>query len=200
MAETSINTAWIPFFVAVLLGRAESDQFAWVLEKVYVVQGEVLQLSSEDQADEAEQITLWEYLRRAAEKSSCQEGHATEQRSPFWGIRLAGPLPGTGLLRCGPAHASSAYRRQHLRQIAPVPDSVAGRCDAPTSCSTGGPHDSATPGYGARSSPLSGFTLAERPALVCSSSGQARHAHSSFASALFCSDSGRALLVLSSSC
>ncbi|MEQ2293319.1 hypothetical protein AMECASPLE_032114 [Ameca splendens] len=91
-----------------------------------------------DQADDVEQITLWEYLRRAAEKSSCQEGLAAEQRSPFWGTRLAAPLPGSGLLRYASASASSVCRRQHWRRRAPVPDSVAGRSDAPAPSSTGG--------------------------------------------------------------
>ncbi|MEQ2195429.1 hypothetical protein XENOCAPTIV_012748 [Xenoophorus captivus] len=38
-------------------------------------------------------ITLWEYLRRAAEKSSGQAREKEEQRSPLWGTRLTIPLP-----------------------------------------------------------------------------------------------------------
>ncbi|MED6260790.1 hypothetical protein ATANTOWER_028856, partial [Ataeniobius toweri] len=115
-----------------------------------------------DQADGKKQITLWEYFRRAAEKSACQEGQASEQLSPFWGTRLAVPLPGTGPLHCGSAPASSASCRQRQRRRAP--DSMAGRGDASAPCSTGGPHDDVTPGSGARSPPLSGFAPEERTA------------------------------------
>ncbi|KAK5623167.1 hypothetical protein CRENBAI_018432 [Crenichthys baileyi] len=94
-----------------------------------------------DQADGAQLISLWEYFRRAAERTSRQEEQAAEQLSPFWGTSLAVPLPGTGPLRYGPVRASSAYHRQLRRRRAPVPDSVAGRGDAPAPCSTGGPHD-----------------------------------------------------------
>ncbi|MEQ2314311.1 hypothetical protein AMECASPLE_010771 [Ameca splendens] len=117
-----------------------------------------------DQADGEEQITLWEYFRRAAERSACQEGQASEQQSPFWGTRLAVPLPGTGPLRCGSAPASSACHRQRRRRRTPIPDSVAGRGDTSAPCSTGGPHDAATPGSGSRSPPLSGFAAEERTA------------------------------------
>ncbi|MEQ2284201.1 hypothetical protein AMECASPLE_019089 [Ameca splendens] len=41
-------------------------------------------------------IMLSEYLRRVAEKSACRDEEVEEQRSPFWGSRLAIPLPGTG--------------------------------------------------------------------------------------------------------
>ncbi|MEQ2207869.1 hypothetical protein XENOCAPTIV_020095, partial [Xenoophorus captivus] len=117
-----------------------------------------------DQADGEEQITLWEYFRRAAERSACQERQASEQLSPFWGTRLAVTLPGTGPLRCGSALASSASRRRRRRRRTPVPDSLAGRGDASAPCSTGGPHDAATPGSGARSPLLSGFAPEERTA------------------------------------
>ncbi|KAK5601361.1 hypothetical protein CRENBAI_000801, partial [Crenichthys baileyi] len=49
-----------------------------------------------DQAAAEEMITLSEYLRRAAEKSSGQAREKEEQRSPFWGLRLAIAPPGTG--------------------------------------------------------------------------------------------------------
>ncbi|KAK5613044.1 hypothetical protein CRENBAI_002709 [Crenichthys baileyi] len=117
-----------------------------------------------DQADGAQLISLWEYLWRAAERTSRQEEQAAEQLSPFWGTSLAMPLPGTGSLRCESAPASSASRRQRRRRRAPVLDSVAGRGDALAPCSTGGPHDTATPGSGARSPPLSGFAPEERTA------------------------------------
>ncbi|MEQ2208181.1 hypothetical protein XENOCAPTIV_029065, partial [Xenoophorus captivus] len=53
---------------------------------------------------------------------------------------------------------------QRRRRRTPVPDSVAGRGDASAPCSTGGPHDAATPGSGSRSPPLSGFAPEERTA------------------------------------
>ncbi|MEQ2217824.1 hypothetical protein XENOCAPTIV_023516, partial [Xenoophorus captivus] len=117
-----------------------------------------------DQADGEKQITLWEYLRRAAERSSCQPGRASEQLLPFWGTRLAVPLPGTGPLCCRSAPASSTSRSQRWRHRAPVPDSVVGRGNAPAPCSTGGPHDTVTPGSGARSPPLAVFTPEEHTA------------------------------------
>ncbi|MEQ2286087.1 hypothetical protein AMECASPLE_038539, partial [Ameca splendens] len=46
---------------------------------------------------------MWEYLRREAEKSSRQAAEERKQRSPFWGTRLARPLPGTGPLRHRPS-------------------------------------------------------------------------------------------------
>ncbi|MEQ2163554.1 hypothetical protein GOODEAATRI_031389, partial [Goodea atripinnis] len=66
-----------------------------------------------DQADN-EVITLWEYLRREAEKSSRQAAERSKQRSPFWGSRLAIPLPGTGPLR----HRPSPHPRS--KSLAPV--------------------------------------------------------------------------------
>ncbi|MEQ2243717.1 hypothetical protein ILYODFUR_009694 [Ilyodon furcidens] len=53
-----------------------------------------------DQKDQAERITLWEYLRRAAEKSLRQAAEEERQQSPFRDCKLAIPLPGTGPLRC----------------------------------------------------------------------------------------------------
>ncbi|MEQ2189526.1 hypothetical protein GOODEAATRI_026138, partial [Goodea atripinnis] len=53
--------------------------------------------SQMDQADNGV-ITLWEYLRREAEKSSRQAAEERKQRSPFWDSRLAMPLPSTGPL------------------------------------------------------------------------------------------------------
>ncbi|MEQ2269803.1 hypothetical protein XENORESO_010121, partial [Xenotaenia resolanae] len=75
-----------------------------------------------DQKDQAERITLWEYLRRAAEKSSRQAAEEERQQSPFRDCKLAIPLPGTGPLRCQsspppqskPAPVSSlSHHRRH---------------------------------------------------------------------------------------
>ncbi|KAK5603384.1 hypothetical protein CRENBAI_008743 [Crenichthys baileyi] len=107
-------------------------------------------------------LPMYEYLRQAAEKSSCQEGLAAEQQSAASGTILAVPLPGSGPLRYALAPVSSACRRQRRRRRAPVPDSVAVQSDAPAPSSTGGPHDAATPGSGARLPPLSGLALEER--------------------------------------
>ncbi|KAK5600489.1 hypothetical protein CRENBAI_017482 [Crenichthys baileyi] len=60
-----------------------------------------------DQAADEEMITLSDYLRRAAEKSVCQAEEAEEQRSPFWGSRLAILLTGTG-----PQHHTSSLSSQ----------------------------------------------------------------------------------------
>ncbi|MED6287292.1 hypothetical protein CHARACLAT_014875 [Characodon lateralis] len=54
------------------------------------------------QAEGEELITLWEYIRLAAESCTRQaevaeeQRVAREQRLPFWGSRLAIPLPGGG--------------------------------------------------------------------------------------------------------
>ncbi|KAK5600788.1 hypothetical protein CRENBAI_010068 [Crenichthys baileyi] len=61
-----------------------------------------------DQADGEKQITLWEYLRRAAERSSDQPGQASEQESPFSGTGLVVPLPGTG--RCPRQRAAATVK------------------------------------------------------------------------------------------
>ncbi|MEQ2178945.1 hypothetical protein GOODEAATRI_019380, partial [Goodea atripinnis] len=61
-----------------------------------------------DQADN-EMITLFEYFRRAAEKSARQAQEEREQRFSFWGTRLARPLPGTGPLRY---HTSPPFHRR----------------------------------------------------------------------------------------
>ncbi|KAK5605279.1 hypothetical protein CRENBAI_014250 [Crenichthys baileyi] len=61
--------------------------------------------------------TLTENLRRAAERSARQAREAVERRSPFWGSRLAIPLPVTGPRRYTPSLSS-----QHIstvRQTAP---------------------------------------------------------------------------------
>ncbi|MEQ2201748.1 hypothetical protein XENOCAPTIV_017418 [Xenoophorus captivus] len=59
------------------------------------------------QTPSAEMITLWEYLRRAVEKSSAQARKKEGQRSPFWGSRLAIPPYGTGPRRHMPANTSN---------------------------------------------------------------------------------------------
>ncbi|KAK5605171.1 hypothetical protein CRENBAI_023316 [Crenichthys baileyi] len=59
-----------------------------------------------DQAKDSEMITLWKYLRRAAEESSCHAEEARGRRSPFWGTKLAILSPGTSL-RHHPASLSS---------------------------------------------------------------------------------------------
>ncbi|MED6240923.1 hypothetical protein ATANTOWER_032011, partial [Ataeniobius toweri] len=69
--------------------------------------------SQQDQTDNG-MITLWEYLRRAAEKSSRQAAEERKQRSLFWGSRLAIPLPGTGPL----CHRPSP--RPHSKPLAPA--------------------------------------------------------------------------------
>ncbi|KAK5617008.1 hypothetical protein CRENBAI_005485 [Crenichthys baileyi] len=62
-----------------------------------------------DQAAGEEMVTLWEYLRRAAEKSSGQAREKEEQRSPFWGSRMAIPPPGTGPRRHVPFAAEKGF-------------------------------------------------------------------------------------------
>ncbi|KAK5616398.1 hypothetical protein CRENBAI_012204 [Crenichthys baileyi] len=52
-----------------------------------------------DHKDQAEEITLWEYLRRATERNSCQAAEEERQQSPFWDSKVAIPLPGTGPFR-----------------------------------------------------------------------------------------------------
>ncbi|MEQ2297630.1 hypothetical protein AMECASPLE_036545 [Ameca splendens] len=59
-----------------------------------------------DQAAGKERITLWENLRRGAEKSACQARKEEEQQSPYWGLRLAIPLPVTGPRRYTPSPSS----------------------------------------------------------------------------------------------
>ncbi|MED6255357.1 hypothetical protein ATANTOWER_008491 [Ataeniobius toweri] len=56
-----------------------------------------------DQAAGEEMITQWEYLRRAAEKSSGQAREKEEQQSPFWGLRLAILQPDTSVPASVPA-------------------------------------------------------------------------------------------------
>ncbi|KAK5598650.1 hypothetical protein CRENBAI_006619 [Crenichthys baileyi] len=49
-------------------------------------------------------VTLFEFFQHAAEKCSHQAAEKKkQQRSPFWGSRLAVPLPGTGPLRYRPS-------------------------------------------------------------------------------------------------
>ncbi|MED6247041.1 hypothetical protein ATANTOWER_028569, partial [Ataeniobius toweri] len=62
----------------------------------------------QDQADN-EMITLFEYFQCAAEKSARQAQEEREQRSSFWGTKLARPLPGTGPLRY---HTSPPFHRR----------------------------------------------------------------------------------------
>ncbi|KAK5599043.1 hypothetical protein CRENBAI_026657 [Crenichthys baileyi] len=68
-----------------------------------------VQTSQKDQAAGEEFITLFEYFRRAAEKSARQATEREELRSPFWGTKLARPLPGTGTLRY--QSSPSSHRR-----------------------------------------------------------------------------------------
>ncbi|KAK5599472.1 hypothetical protein CRENBAI_020783 [Crenichthys baileyi] len=62
-----------------------------------------VQTSLKDQATGEEYITLLEYFRRAAEKSARQVTGRKEQRSPYWGTKLARPLPCTGPLHYWPS-------------------------------------------------------------------------------------------------
>ncbi|KAK5621509.1 hypothetical protein CRENBAI_002838 [Crenichthys baileyi] len=62
-----------------------------------------------DQAADEEMITLWEYLRRAVEKSFGQAREKEEQRSPFWGSRLAMPPAGTGPRHHTPCAAEKGF-------------------------------------------------------------------------------------------
>ncbi|MED6257641.1 hypothetical protein ATANTOWER_028678 [Ataeniobius toweri] len=64
-----------------------------------------------DLATVKEMITLWEYLRRVAEKSSGQAREKEEQQSPFWGSRLAIPPLGTGRRRHTPCAAERSVRQ-----------------------------------------------------------------------------------------
>ncbi|MEQ2278327.1 hypothetical protein XENORESO_016290 [Xenotaenia resolanae] len=66
------------------------------------IQNHIVTVGTSQQKDQAdnEMITLFEYFRRAAEKSA--------RLSSFWGTKLARPLPGTGPLRY---HTSPPFHR-----------------------------------------------------------------------------------------
>ncbi|MEQ2234243.1 hypothetical protein ILYODFUR_029936 [Ilyodon furcidens] len=78
-----------------------------------------------DQAAGEERITLWENLRREAEKCACQaRKEEEEQRSPYWGLRLAIPLPGTGPRCYTPSPSSHSHTVRHtVRHTAPYSSS-----------------------------------------------------------------------------
>ncbi|MEQ2179114.1 hypothetical protein GOODEAATRI_021292 [Goodea atripinnis] len=82
-----------------------------------------------DQAAGEEMITQWEYLRRAAEKSSGQAREKEEQQSPFWGSRLAILQPDTSVPALFPVQPPTTHPASAISE---------GSADTPAFVSAGG--------------------------------------------------------------